>query len=152
MENLFKLSIDNILVEVTEQFLLGQQIKQLAKVPLEKDLFLVVPGYQDELITNEMSVNLARPGVERFVTRSHGSGITIIVNGIPCSHTHPATSISYEQVVKYAFPDAEFNPNKGYTVTYCDGPSRNPEGILVMGTSVATKQHMRFDVTATHKS
>lgn len=152
MQKILKLSVDNTQIETTEQFLTGLQIKELAKVPSDYDLFLVVPGFQDELISNDTSVNLARPGIERFLSRPQGSGITIIVNGIPYSHTNPATSISYEQVVLYAFPKAEFNPNKSFTVTYCDGPSKNPEGILVMGAKVATKQNMRFDVTATHKS
>ena len=152
MEQKLKLSIDNTLIEVSEQFLTGLQLKELANVPLDFDLFLVVPGFQDELIENQQSVNLARPGIERFLSRPHGSGMTIIVNGVPCSHTRPATSVSYEQVVKYAFPNAAFNPNLGYTITYCGGPSNNPEGILVMGASVSTKQYMRFDVTATHKS
>ena len=152
MEKKFKLSIDNILIEVLEQFLSGLKIKELAKVPKEYDLFLVVPGFEDELIGDETQVNLARPGVERFVSRHHGAGVTIIVNGIPYSHSQPATSITYEQVVEYAFPNAQFNSTVGYTVTYCGGPSRNPEGILVRGAKVATKSHMRFDVTATHRS
>ena len=152
MEKKLKLSIDNTQIETSEQFLTGLKIKELVNVPIDHDLFLVVPGYQDELIENDTTVNLARPGIERFLSRPHGSGITIIVNGIPHSHTRPATTINYEQVVKYAFPTAEFNSTKGFTVTYCDGPSQNPEGILVMGASVVTKQNMRFDVTATHKS
>ena len=152
MEKILKLSVDNTPIEVTAQFLSGLQIKELAKVPKEYDLFLVVPGYEDELIGDEDQVNFARPGVERFVSRPHGAGITIMVNGVPCSHTRPATSITYEQVVEYAFPNASFNSEIGYTVTYCDGPSRNPEGILVRGAKVSTKLHMRFDVTATHRS
>ncbi|MDE5640114.1 MAG: multiubiquitin domain-containing protein [Odoribacter sp.] len=152
MEKKLKLSIDNTFIEVSEQFLTGLQLKGLANVPLDYDLFLVVPGFDDELIANDLTVNLARPGIERFVSRPHGGGITIFVNGAPCSHARPATAITYEQVVKYAFPNAVFNPNQGYTVSYCDGPSKNPEGILVMGASVFTKNHMRFDVTATHKS
>lgn len=152
MEKTLKLSIDNTLLEVSTQILTGLQLKELSNVPSDYDLFLVVPGFDDELIGNDLPVNLARPGIERFVSRPHGSGITIFVNGAPYSHTRPATSINYEQVVKYAFPDALFNPQKGYTVSYCDGPGVNPEGILVMGASISTKHHMRFDVTATHKS
>ena len=152
MEKKLMLSIDNATFEVSEQILTGLQLKELANVPADYDLFLVVPGYDDELIGNDLPVNLARPGIERFVSRPHGSGITIFVNRAPCSHTRPATSINYEQVVKYAFPNAVFNPNQGYTVSYFDGPSSNVEGILVMGASISTKHHMRFDVTATHKS
>lgn len=152
MEKTLKFSVNSTELEVTDQFLTGLKIKELAGVPESDDLYLVVPGYADELITNEKDVNLARPCVERFVSRAHGSGITILVNGKPQSHSNPATSVSYEQVVRYAFPKAEFNPNVGYTVTYHNGPSHNEEGILVLGGQVATKHHMCFDVTATHKS
>lgn len=147
-----KLSVDNHPFETEEQFLTGLQIKEYAGVPTENELFLVVPGYEDELIDNNKQVNLARPGIERFVSRKPGSGITLIVNAAPVSHTKPATYVSYEQIVAYAFPKAISNGEVGYTVTYCDGPSSNPEGILVKGQKVFTKHHMRFDVTATHKS
>lgn len=152
MEKKLKLSVDNHPFETDEQFLTGLQIKERAGIPAENDLYLVVPGYEDELIDNNKSVNFARPGVERFVSRKHGSGITLIVNAIPVSHTAPATSVSYEQIVAYAFPKALSNGEVGYTVTYCDGPTSNPEGVLVKGQRVFTKHHMRFDVTATHKS
>ena len=152
MEKKLKLSVDNHPFETEEQVLTGLQIKECAGVPAENDLFLVVPGYEDELIDNDKQVNLARPGIERFVSRTPGSGITLIVNATPVSHNAPATSVSYEQIVTYAFPKALSNGEIGYTVTYCDGPSINPEGILVKGQKVFTKHHMRFDVTATHKS
>lgn len=152
MEKKLKLSVDNHPFEIEEQFLTGLQIKERAGVPVENDLFLVVPGYQDELIENEQTVNFARPGVERFVSRKKGTGITLIVNGAPVSHTAPATRVTYEQIVKYAFPSRGDEGKVAYTVTYCDGPAQNEEGILVSGSSVFTKSHMRFDVTPTHKS
>ena len=152
MEKKLFFSVDDRQLESAAQFLTGAQIKEMSGTPLDFDLFLVVPGFEDELIQNDTNVNLARPGVERFVTRRHGSGITILVNGGPHSHSNPATSITYERVVKYAFPNAEFSANRGYSVTYYDGPAKNEEGILVKGASVFTKSHMRFDVTATHKS
>ncbi len=151
MEKL-KFSVDNRQYEIGEQFLTGLQIKELAQVPADHDLFLVVPGFDDELIRNEERVNMARPGIERFVSRKHGSGITLIVNGVPVSHSNPATTVDYDRVVKYAFPNAAYSPTVGYTVMYSSGPTQNPEGILVKGSSVATKSHMRFDVTATHRS
>lgn len=152
MEKKFKLSVDNHPFEIDEQFLTGLQIKRCAGVPAENDLYLVVPGYDDELIEDNKQVNFARPGIERFVSRKHAVGITLIVNATPVSHSAPATSVSYEQIVAYAFPKAISNGEVGYTVTYCNGPALNPEGILVKGQSVSTKHHMRFDVTATHKS
>lgn len=152
MEKKLKLSVDNQPFETEEQFLTGIQIKECAGVPAENELFLVVPGFEDELIENDKRVNLARPGIERFVSRKPGSGITLIINATPVSHSSPATSVSYEQIVAYAFPKAISQGEVGYTVTYCDGPSNNPEGIMVKGQKVFTKHHMRFDVTATHKS
>lgn len=152
MENKLKLSVDNRPFETEKQFLTGLQIKERAGIPADNDLFLVVPGFKDELIDNDKIVNFARPGVERFVSRIKGGGITLIVNASPVSHSNPATSISYDQVVVYAFPKALSTGDVGYTVTYCDGPTENPEGILVKGQTIFTKHHMRFDVTATHKS
>ena len=152
MEKKLKLSVDNHSFETEEQFLTGLQIKKCAGIPAENELFLVVPGYEDELIDNNKQVNLARPGIERFVSRKPGCGITLIVNATPVSHTTPATSVNYEQIVAYAFPKVVSNDEVGYTDTYCDGPSINAEGIMVKGQKVFTKHHMRFDVTATHKS
>ena len=54
--------------ETDQQFLLGEDIKRLAHVPSEFDLYLVIPGFQDELIENGTRVNMARPGIERFVS------------------------------------------------------------------------------------
>jgi len=53
-----------------EEYILGIQIKDLAGLKPEKHLFLVVEKpWEDELIHNETRVNLARPGIEAFVTR-----------------------------------------------------------------------------------
>ena len=73
-----KFSVDNRMFETDKQFLLGEEIKRMAHVPLEFDLYLVIPGFQDELIENSTRVNMARPGIERFVSRKHKQIITII--------------------------------------------------------------------------
>ena len=84
MRNFYlKFSVDNKMFETEQQFLLGEDIKRMAHVPLEFDLYLVIPGFQDELIENGTRVNMARPGIERFVSRKHKQTITIIVNGQP---------------------------------------------------------------------
>lgn len=150
MKGILRFSVDNQLVETPAQFLTGAQIKELAGVPAERELFLVVPEYEDEFISDETSVNLARPGVERFVTREKHNDLHLIVNGT--RKVFNKTSISYEEVVKLAFPGADFGANAGFTITYMDGPKPTVEGILPKGSSVYTKDNMRFDVTATHKS
>ncbi|MDJ1497653.1 multiubiquitin domain-containing protein [Cytophagaceae bacterium DM2B3-1] len=50
-----------------EQFLTGLQIKQLAGISVDDPLYLSIQEpWQDELIDNVTSVNLARPGIEYF--------------------------------------------------------------------------------------
>lgn len=150
MNDVLKFRVDNCKVETPAQFLTGAQIKELAGVPAERELFLVVPEYEDEFISDETTVNLARPGVERFVTREKHNDLHLIVNGT--RKVFNKTSITYEEVVKLAYPNASFGANVGFTITYMGGPSPTVEGILSKGGKVYTKDNMRFDVTATHKS
>ncbi len=145
----FMFFVDQKKLVTEEQFLTGKKIKELANIPSDKELFLVVPAFQDELIDDEKVVNFARPGVERFITRPKGCQ-EIIVNG-QLKH-YPQEMISYDDVVKIAFPKVIGNGEVGFTVTYSDGPEQNVEGIMVRGKSVFVKHLMKFNVTATHKS
>ena len=145
-----KFSVNEHLFVAPGQFLTGKQIKEMAKIPAYVDLFLVVPGYMDELIDDEKVVNMARPGVERFVARKRHEQ-EIIVNGPRAKF--PGHTISYEEVVRIAFPRPVTNHTEiGYTVVYAHGPEQNPKGILPPGAVVSVKHNMKFDVTPTHKS
>lgn len=56
--------------ETFDQYKTGAQLKELAGIPLETELFLSISKpYQDELIENEKSVNLARPETEYFFVK-----------------------------------------------------------------------------------
>lgn len=145
-----KFSVDNRMFETDKQFLLGEEIKRLAHVPLEFDLYLVISGFQDELIENGTKVNMARPGIERFVARKSKHTITIIVNGQP--KLYEEDKVSYEQIVKIAFPNPAPGTERGYTVGYSDGPHQNVEGVMSRHSVVFVKHNMKFDVTPTHKS
>lgn len=74
----------------------------------------------------------------------------IIVNGRKVEVTEK--KLSFEQVVKLAFPDAEFGPNIAYTVTYKRGANQKPKGVMVPGDVVTIKKGMVFNVTRTDKS
>jgi hypothetical protein len=74
----------------------------------------------------------------------------IIVNGQ--QKTITTKTVSYEQIVKLAFPDPITGPNIIYTVGYEDGPHHNPSGSLMPGGKVKVKDGMIFDVTPTDKS
>lgn len=56
--------------ETFDQYKTGAELKELAGVPLETELFLsIIKPYDDELIENEKSVNLARPETEYFFVK-----------------------------------------------------------------------------------
>lgn len=67
--------------ETFEQYITGAELKQLAGIPLETELYLSISKpYQDELIENEKRVNLARPEMEYFFTKKK---LEFFINGIP---------------------------------------------------------------------
>ncbi len=76
--------------------------------------------------------------------------VNLIVNGRP--RRVDDRVLAYEEVVRLAFPDAQFNENTVYTVDYINGPRENREGSLVAGQQVHVRSGMRFNVTCTDKS
>ena len=86
------------------------------------------------------------------MTSENATQRTIIVNGR--EFKVDKGEITYEEVVKLAYPDATFGGNIVYTVTYkrSADPSK-PQGVLVEGgESVRVKNNMKFDVRRTDKS
>lgn len=56
--------------ETLEQYKTGAELKQLKGIPLETELYLsVTKSYNDELIENDKSVNLARKEIEKFFVK-----------------------------------------------------------------------------------
>lgn len=132
-----------------KQYIRGVQIRELGKISPDDELYLDIPnGWQDDLIEDDEVVDLARPGVEHFVSRHHAHDIEIIVNAEQKKYDRP--KISYEEVVKLAF--GKFDPNRGYTVKYSEGPSQNPKGLMARGSEVFVKHKMNFNVSSTHQS
>ncbi len=149
MKKTFKFSVDGTKYETEQQFITGLEIKKTANVPNGLELYLDVPGYQDELINDEQTVNLSRPGVEKFMTRKKHEGLVLIVNSRPVPFE--GKSVNYEEMV--AFAGYEINkPDRGYTITYENGPKQNPSGGLSKGHMVFVKHLMQFHVNATDKS
>lgn len=83
---------------------------------------------------------------------SHAPGqnktVTIIVNGRPREVT--GKSVSYEEVVKLAFPDDPSNQDSDFTVAYANPHGK--DGELVAGQEVHVKKGMVFNVTKTNRS
>jgi hypothetical protein len=75
---------------------------------------------------------------------------TIYVNGQKKVVT--TKTLTFDQVVKLAYPTPPTGQNILYTVSYEDGPPANPQGSLTEGGTVKLKNGMIFNVTATDKS
>lgn len=60
--------------------------------------------------------------------------------------------LSFEQVVRLAYPDPTPGKEYSYTVTYDNGPKENPEGEMVAGDTVRIKDDMVFNVAQTDRS
>jgi hypothetical protein len=76
--------------------------------------------------------------------------VTIFVNTRP-HEVEKNDTISFEELVAIAFPEAPDGDNIGYSVMYQRGHA-NQGGALGPGQSVKIKDGMRFDVTATDRS
>jgi len=77
--------------------------------------------------------------------------VTIVVEGTP--HEWPKDEpLSFDQVVKWAFPDYSPSDGKAYTATFERGEGNKPEGQLVKGGTVKVKDGMTFNVSRTGES
>lgn len=134
-----------------KQFISGIQIRELGNISPNEEIFLdIKQGWEDDLITEDEVVDLARPGKEKFITKPSLVKFLIIVN---LKETKwDKSTISFEEVVTLAFNTCDPNPNKGYTVNYMRGHEPKPEGTLVKNSVVRVKNKMVFNVTATDKS
>jgi hypothetical protein len=105
---------------------------------------------EDQLVAKEFpSVTLVQDD-HFYSAHPHKTEHAIIVNAR--RKTETGRKISFEQVVKLAFPDGPPSPQTVYTVAYSNGPPRNPEGKMIAGQTVKIRDGMVFDVTETSRS
>jgi len=63
----WKLVVDQKHFEWTQQFIKGAEVRHLGNIPSGFQIFLSINGpWEDELIEDADSVDLARPGIEQF--------------------------------------------------------------------------------------
>lgn len=74
--------------------------------------------------------------------------ITIIINGRHREVTEH--KLTYQRVIKLAFPDDQSDANTVYTVAYANPHGK--DGTLVDGQEVVVKNGMSFNVTKTSRS
>lgn len=132
-----------------KQFIRGVQIRELGNIPHEDELYLDLPdGWKDDFIEDDEILDLARPGVENFVSHPKIHGVEIIVNQSRKKYDKP--KINFDEIVRLAM--GNYDPNRGYTVKYSEGPKENPKGLMSKGTEVFIKHNMKFNVASTHQS
>ncbi len=135
-----------------DQYITGDQVKELGGIPMNEELFLKVRSNKDDqLIDHETQVDLGNPGIEKFYSKDcNHNEFQILVNANP--KMWESKTISFEDLVSLAFPEYAGNPNYAYTITYAFGPKKNPSGSMSKGDVVFIKNQMKFYVTATNKS
>ena len=144
----FAFMVDGHPYTTREQFVTGREIKEQAGVPAGYLLFLTHKKEADELIEDFRQVDLAMPGIEKFITREPSHQTHIIINGVQVEYEEG--SISYDQVVR--LNPQGYQPDHEYSVVYFDGPHQNPSGEMNPGDVVFVKDQMKFNVTGSHCS
>lgn len=144
----FKLTLNDGELRWGKPLISGSVLYGLAKPGDGMAVFLEVPGGEDRLIEPGELINLAEPGIERFITAP--TTFAIIVNSRP--RTVSARTVTFEQVVHLAFP-GQHAPNVVFSMTYRHAASTPHAGELGAGGSVDVKKKGTvFNVTRTVQS
>jgi hypothetical protein len=126
---------------------IGTALYERAGIPKHRELFREVGGDQeDELVPRDDTVVQLKED-EHFYSEK---AIAIIVNGQKKEVAE--TKLTFDEVIKLAFPTRPTGDNVMFTVRYRHGPKQNPSGTLLEGESVRIKNGMIFDVTQTVRS
>ena len=147
----FKLTLDDAQIEWGKPVMSGAVLYGLAKIGNEEAVFLEVRGGKDRLIDPGESIDLTKPGIERFITAPKAeSTFEIIVNSR--LKTVPDRKVTFEQIVQIAFP-GEHAANIVFSMTYRHAASNPHAGELGKGGAVEVKpEGTVFNVTRTVQS
>jgi hypothetical protein len=125
----------------------GVALYLLGHVASHRDLFREVGGdEEDELIPRDAQ-HVALKQDEHFYSQKI---FTVFVNAQKKEVVE--TRLSFDEVVKLAFPIPPDGSSIMFTIAYRKGPKQNPKGSLVEGQTVRVKNGMVFDVTPTDRS
>jgi hypothetical protein len=129
----------------------GEALYKLGLVQLGLELFYEVKGDKEdpEVPDGNEPVHLREDEHFHSGPPQHKE-FTIIVNGQKKVVT--TKRVTFDQIVKLAFPTPPNGANILYTISYEDGPPANPQGSMTEGERVKVKNGMIFNVTATDKS
>jgi len=144
----FKLTLNDHELLWGNPVISGAVLYGLAKPGDGEAVFLEVPSGEDRLIEHGELIDLAQPGIDRFITAR--LTFEIIVNSRP--RTLNARTVTFEQIVQLAFP-GQHEPNVVFSMTYRHAASTPHAGELGAGGSVDVKKKGTvFNVTRTVQS
>jgi len=127
----------------------GAALYALARVQAGLQLFKEGHGHDEESPIASDGTPVELDNGDHFHTGGpEQAGMTIYVNTNPMAWDRP--HISYDELVKLAFPEGPFDGNVRYSITWTkqDGS----EGALLKGGKVKVVNGMQFDVRNTDKS
>jgi len=129
----------------------GEALYAAGHVADDQVLYREVSGDQeDELVAKDLPDVPLREDQHFYSAHPHKVEHVIIVNAR--KKTVTGRKISFDHVVRLAFPSGPPTPETVYTVAYSNGPPRNPEGKMVAGQRVKIRDGMVFDVTEASRS
>ena len=129
----------------------GEALYRLGEVLPGNELFREVEGDHEDPVVPEEPEPIHLLEDEHFHSGPpQPKKFRIIVNGQQKVVT--TRTVTFEEIVRLAFPTPPDGSNILYTVSYEDGPRANPQGSMRAGQTVKVKDGMIFNVTATDKS
>lgn len=129
----------------------GEALYRLAQIQEGFELFREVRGNKEDPALPDDAEPIHLREDEHFHSGpAQPKEFTIIINGQRKVVT--TKTITFDQIVKLAFPLPPAGNDILYTISYEDGPRANPQGSLREGGTVKIKNGMIFNVTATDKS
>ena len=123
---------------------------------ISEDDTLHLDGSEDPLDAGAI-IDLAVAWPPRIEVRSRSfallpAPVPVVINGRALTLDRP--DVSFEDLVKLAFPDIDVNSlgSRSLTVSYRRGPSDRPEGSIISRQGVRAQSGEVFNVTATDKA
>ena len=126
----------------------GVALYELAHIGAELQLYKEVRGDREEQLIPRDDHEVHLHEDEHFHSAPANSGVTIFVNTQPFPWDRH--KISYDEVVKLAFPNGPFGADVKYAVMWTK--PNGEEGALRVGQNVAVVNEMAFDVRNADKS
>jgi len=146
----FEFVINNTTCKWHKQYISAEELRKIGMIDPEQEVYIQAGQPAGELVTNDVRIDLAQPGLERFFSKKKETDYTFIVNGR--GKQWNKERISFDEAVVLAFGKLDQSQSRAYTITYSRGMEPKPEGIMVKENEIRVKDKMIFNVTATDKS